>query len=559
MNKILSFILLITLLHCKKDNKYNTSNSSNPSNANFARAKEFTNTNLDSAFIHFNLAKNDFLIKNDSVGAARSLVNMAIIQSDKGDYYGSIETSLEADKYLKTAPKNKLVNNLYSSNYNNLAISSKFLENFSDAEKYYQEALKMTIDENYISVINNNISDMLILQNKTEPAINHLQKLLNSKDSISYARILNNLAKAKFLGLVNYNAIPELEKALRIRELQKDTLGMNSSFATLADYFYSKDKKKSLFYAKMMLNRASLNKSPDDQLEALQKIINLDKENYLKYFGRFQTLNDSVQTARSKAKNQFAVIRYDVEQKNADNQKLKRQDAEKEVKIFRQYLIVAILIVAIVFIIIWYRRRQIRLRQEKELEVKNTQLKMSKKVHDVVANGLYHMMIDVQNNPEMDKTRILNDIEKMYEESRDISHENIAEEDFALRFINMLTSYSSDEQKVFPVGYQESIWENISYNTQLELYYILREILVNMKKHSQAKLASVKFEKQENILKIKYTDNGTGINDLDKQKGTGIQNTENRMDTIGGDITFEKNPAGGLIIQLTIPIQSKHV
>jgi signal transduction histidine kinase len=169
------------------------------------------------------------------------------------------------------------------------------------------------------------------------------------------------------------------------------------------------------------------------------------------------------------------------------------------------------------------------------------------------------MMIDVQNNPEMDKTRILNDIEKMYEESRDISHENIVEEDFAMRFINMIMSYSSDQQKVLPVGYKESIWENISYNTQLELYYILREILVNMKKHSQAKLASVRFEKDNDNLKIRYTDNGVGINDSDLHKGTGIRNTENRIESIGGDIIFEKNPKGGLIIQITIPIQSKYV
>jgi hypothetical protein len=42
------------------------------------------------------LAKNDYLKENDSIGAAKSLVNMAIIQTKKGDFYGSIETSLEA-------------------------------------------------------------------------------------------------------------------------------------------------------------------------------------------------------------------------------------------------------------------------------------------------------------------------------------------------------------------------------------------------------------------------------------------------------------------------------
>jgi signal transduction histidine kinase len=556
MKKLSILILLVTVFSCKQKDKLSLTIASNQY---FEKAKKFKDSDLDSSFYYFNLAKSDFLSKNDSIGIARSLINMAIIQSDKGDYYGSIETSLEADKYLKTAVKDKFIDNLYSSNYNSLAVSSKSLANYQEAEKYYQNALKMTTDEDYKAVIYNNIGDVLIMQDKPESAIKYFQQALITKDSISYARVLNNLTKARFLQNVNYNPIPELEKALKIRTNQKDTLGLNSSFATLADYFYNKDKIKSLFYSKMMLARAYQNKSPDDQLEALQKIISLDRENYLIYFRKFQKLNDSVQISRSRAKNQFASIRYDVEKSKNENQKLKIQDTEREFQLFQRNISLGALSLILIVGFFWYRKRQIQLKQEKELEVKNTQLKISKKVHDVVANGLYHMMIDVQNNPEMDKTRILNDIEKMYEESRDISHENIVEEDFAMRFINMIMSYSSDQQKVLPVGYKESIWENISYNTQLELYYILREILVNMKKHSQAKLASVRFEKDNDNLKIRYTDNGVGINDSDLHKGTGIRNTENRIESIGGDIIFEKNPKGGLIIQITIPIQSKYV
>jgi hypothetical protein len=52
----------------------------------------------------------------------------------------------------------------------------------------------------------------------------------------------------------------------------------------------------------------------------------------------------------------------------------------------------------------WYRRRKKRLQQEKELEVKNTELKYSKKVHDKVANKVYHVMSEVENIPVIDKT-----------------------------------------------------------------------------------------------------------------------------------------------------------
>lgn len=552
MKRLLLIILLMGLFSCKKE-ETNPSTPILTTNSYFKKAKEYQKKQVsDSAFYYFNLAKNAFLKDKDSWGVARSLTNMAIIQTEKGDYYGSIETSLRANSFLKNEKEtDSIVRIVLSANYNNLAISSSNLKNFDSSVSYYNKALKYVNIEEHKFTYYNNIGDALISQKKFTQAKDYLELALATKDSANYAMALNNLAKAKFLENKKYDPLPDLFKALQIRRKQQnDSWGENSSYATLADYFYNKDQSTSLMYAKMMLEKAVQNKSADDQLEALQKIIILDKTDYLKNFLKFQSINDSVQTARNKDKDQFAVFRYDIDVKTAENEMLKAVTAENK----NRTLILLIALILAIITIIWYRRRQKRLKQENELKIKNNQLKLSKKVHDVVANGLYHMMIDVQNNPEIDKTRILNDIEKMYEESRDISHENIVEKDFSLRFINMVTSYSSDEQKVLPVGYKENIWENISSNTQLELYYILREILVNMKKHSQAKLASVKFENDGDTLKIRYIDNGIGINNFDQQKGTGIHNTENRIDTIGGHITFEKNPTGGLTIQITIPI-----
>lgn len=545
------FLVLFTLFFifsCKKEKQVNINP---PTNKYFERAIIFKKNNSDSAFYYFNLSKNDFLEKNDSLGAARALVNMALIQYDKGDFYGSIETSLETNKFLKS--RNDVISKkIFTSNYNNIANASNSLKNYDSAIVYYKKAI-INADNNEAKYIcYNNIGAALINQEKYKLAQIYLKKAIYADSTNNYSRALNNFAKAKYFGNNNYNPLPEFHKALEIRQKSNDGEGLNSSFETLSTYYYDKDKKLSLEYAQKMLKEAIQNNSPDDQITALKRIIRLDPKNYFKNFIKLDSISDRVQTLRNKHKSQFAMVRYDVAQKDAENQRLISQDLIKSAGI-------SALILLLLGTTYWYIKRQKQLKQEKELEVKNTQLKMSKKVHDVVANGLYHMMIDVQNNPEMDKTKILNDIEKMYEESRDISHENIAEKDFAPRFINMITSYSSEEQRVLPVSYKESIWENIPYNTQLELYYIIREILVNMKKHSKAKLASVKFEKNDKNLIIRYTDNGVGIADLEQQKGTGIHNTENRIESIGGDITFEKNPTGGLIIEITIPIQSKYV
>jgi len=549
MKNYFLFILLILLFSCNKE----TSNIQNNDIA-ISYYKKAKSLSGDSAYYYYNLAKNAYLDIKDSSGVGRSLVNMAIIQADNGDYYGSIETSLEGNRFLKNV-NDSITRWSLAANYNNLGINSSYLYEFDNSIKFYKLALKYVNYPKNKYVYHNNLGDVLVTIKDYKQAINNFKIALQTKDKSDYARALNNLAKARYSENPNYNPLPELYTALKIREENDDILGQNSSYATLSNYFLDKNnKEKALDYAKKMLAVSRQKNSKEDQAQALQKIVYLDKENYLKYFKEFQILNDSLQISKSRAKNQFAVVRYDVEQKNAENQRLKANSAEKDNYILRQYFILTILVFLIIFIIILYRKRQIRLKQEKELEIKNTQLKMSKKVHDVVANGLYHMMVDVQNNPEMDKTRILNNIEKMYEESRDISHETIIEEDFSSRFVKMISSYSSQDQKVLTVGYNENTWENVSYHIQLELYYILREVLVNMKKHSNAKLASLKFEKDNTHLKIKYTDNGVGIDHLNQHKGAGIHNTENRIESIGGDITFEKNPAGGLIIQITIPI-----
>lgn len=369
---------------------------------------------------------------------------------------------------------------------------------------------------------------------------------------MTYARILSNLTYIKWLNNSNYNLEPLQLQALEIQKNINDKIGQNASYSHLADYFKKKDLKKAFLYAHKMYQVAKDVNSSDDQLESLQKITAFDSENYLINFNQYISLRDSLQNARNIDGDKFATIVYGVEESKVQNQILKTESFKKTIGLI-------FLIFILIGGIFYYKKRKKRLQQEKELEVRNTELKYSKKVHDVVANGLYHMMIDVQNNPEMNKVKILNDIEKMYEESRNIASENIIEKDFSSRFSNLISSYSSPQQKVLIAGYTESIWENISHNIQLEVYYILRELLVNMKKHSQAKLVSLKFEKEKNTLKIKYTDNGIGIKNLKNQKGTGIQNMENRIETIGGGITFENKTNGGLIIQITIPINLKYV
>ena len=85
-----------------------------------------------------------FLEHNDSLNIANCLINMAIIQKDEGDYFGAQETALEAIDYLN---ENELRHYSYlGSNYNNLGVATLNLDDYENALKFFNLALKFSED-----------------------------------------------------------------------------------------------------------------------------------------------------------------------------------------------------------------------------------------------------------------------------------------------------------------------------------------------------------------------------------------------------------------------------
>lgn len=544
MKNYFLLFLSILLFSCKKENAEQQSTSI--ASKFYNKAKICRDSNVpDSAFVYYNLAKSAYLEERDSLGVGKSLVNMSILQYNKQDYYGSIESSLEANNFLKKTSDSTTKSTLASS-FNNMGICSSYLYEFENSILFYNQALKYVTSPKNKYFYHNNLADVLITLGDYKNAQRNLTIALQTKDSLMYAQFINNMARAKYYENPNYDPLPEFYKALKIRKDSNDFQGQNSSYATLSIYFFNKDKKKALEYAKKMLEIAIKNDSKEDQLQALQKIINLDKANYLENFTQFQALNDSIQISRSKAKNQFAVVRYDVE-------KIQREKAEKEIQVLERNIGIGSLIVLLILGFIWYIKRQKQLKQEKELEVKNTQLKMSKKVHDVVANGIYQVMAKIENQEDFDREKTLDELEFVYEKSRNLSYEKAVEEkEFSQEISELIASFNNASVKTFTAGNSSSVWTNISAPVKEEIYQVLRELMVNMKKHSKASHVAVKFEKADQNIEIQYKDNGVGISG-DLIYKNGLRNTASRIEGIGGNITFETKIEKGLKVNISFP------
>lgn len=75
--------------------------------------------------------------------------------------------------------------------------------------------------------------------------------------------------------------------------------------------------------------------------------------------------------------------------------------------------------------------------------------------------------------------------------------------------------------------------------------------MTNMKKHSKADKVLVDFSRENDLINIVYSDNGIGISEFSPKNG--VQNTESRINSIGGTINFDTKTENGLKITLSFP------
>jgi len=547
------WFVIIMLLSCKDQ----VSKGSKTDNAVYEQAFVFREKGLaDSAFYYFNKAKDIFLQQKDSLGAGKCLVNMAFIAADKGDNFGSQEMSLNATHYFDSKNTDQFV--YISSNYNNLGRVTQNIRDFERAIMFYNLAIEFSKDSSAVMVNLNNKATVY----KDIKDYNSALKLYNSilkkssNNRQNYARALTNISYTKWLQNPGYDPIPDYLAALRIRIDEKDLWGQNASYTHLAEYYAEHATDSASFYAKKRYELSKVIRSPDDQISAIRELIRFTPAiEGKKYFGIYRQLDDSLQTARWNDKNQFALIRFETEKHKADFLKSQAENAEKKNRILIGYFIVVALVLSLLSVYLWFRKRNRLLRQEKELEVKNTELKYVKKIHDRVANKVYHLMSEVENIPNLKRDLLLDKLEALYNTSRDISYENkepTSEGNYAAQLSGMLQSYSSASTEVLIVGNDEEVWIGINDIAKDELFIVMQELMTNMKRHSQAQMVVIKFLRDDYCITVLYTDNGIGM--ADAGRNNGLKNTENRINGIHGTITFESISEKGLDITISFPI-----
>ncbi|QXP68391.1 sensor histidine kinase [Polaribacter sp. AHE13PA] len=521
----------------------------------FKLGNYFNRINLkDSAYFYYSNSKEYFLKTQDSVYISNALINLAILESDFGSYSSSDSTAVQALKFLKS-------NNgsLKAKVFNCMAINSKKQSLYKEAISYYNKSILISKSKSSKIIYKNNVANVFKEQKEYSKSILILEDLL--KDTITHqktkARIIDNLAHTKWLNDASSAVLKELLLAKSIRNTEKDNYGLIASYSHLSEFFNKKDNTKSLFYASEMYKIAKREKSPQDLLEAIDKIVNFQSpQKSIKYYKESIRLRDSLQEAEIKRQYKFAKIKYNYEEEEKQKQKFKTLATENKLVAEQEYsdkkniFILGILLTSGLLILIYRRKYQYKKRILQENY--NTETRIAKKLHDELGNDIFNTLTKVQN-PKINTEEIINDLDKIYLQTRAISHENDSIEtglDFENYFRNLVASYNSDSCKIILKDLSCLNLNNLTKEKQIVIYRVFNELFVNMKKHSKASLVVLACKKTNHNLEISYADNGIGFKENTVIFKNGLKNMETRIKTIKGTINFENKPNKGVKVKI---------
>lgn len=526
-------------------------------------AEEFYNKGVyDSAFYYYNQIKTQSDPKKEADKLVYVLLKMAAIQQTQSDYIGSEATATEAIPYFNpnTEAQYKVAI------YNSLGINYKSLFDYKNAIRYYQKAKELADTPLQKEIIQNNIAVVYMDQHNYTQAIQLLTPLAQSpiaKENLEHqGRVLDNLGYC-YTKMNDPKSEYFLKKALAIHQQLQYDYGLVTTYSNLAQYYKKSHPKLAYTFAEQSYSKAVAVQSADDRLSALELLMDLGEEKQIrKYSKLYLQLNDSLKKANQTAKNQFAKIKFDATQEHNENLQLKTEKAENALALeqqkLRNYVLFFVLFLVLIALTILYKYWKNKTKKEKQAAIYESEVRMAKKLHDELANEVYQTIAFTETQNLQDPTvkeTLLDSLDHIYSRTRNISRENSAiptGSNFEISLKEMLSSFSSHQIQVIVKGISTLPWHKIKEDKKIALYRILQELMVNMKKHSQASVVVLSFITDTKQYHVQYSDNGIGIPNPIPSKN-GLQNVENRIRSIDGHCIFDTTISKGLKIKLTFP------
>lgn len=522
---------------------------------------------LIKAFENVNTSRNIYLKLGDTINAGMASLDMANIQKKFGNYSLARTIALDGLQYLDSTENYKQLAGLYHI----ASAAYKEQKRYTRAFEFNEKALKLY--ETNLARQQKNKGDFLTYQNtkanilrekgEYAEAIELYDELLSNSDvlksKIRKARVIDN--KGYALWLKNpANPISEalLLEALSLRNVSNNEEGLIASNLHLAEYYSEHDKNKAKTHALKAYENAKNTNARVDQLEILKRLMKLDPIHKETYFDDYLKIRNYLDDINNNNENLYGLSKYENDRLQEKNLAAAKENAKIEIDKERyqrqKYIYLGIALLILITGIYIFFILKANHNREKLLVAFQKEAEISQKIHDELANDVYNVMTELENSEHKSES-VQRKLDVIYHRTRDISRE-LQDVDtgnaFSEELTSLLSSYNSSSVNVLLKTYNTEIWKSIQPHVKTTIYRVFQELLVNMKKHSEASLVMFAITPKNRGIVIQYTDNGKGISTNISKNG--LQNTETRIRTIDGTFTFDTTSKKGCKININIPV-----
>jgi signal transduction histidine kinase len=250
-----------------------------------------------------------------------------------------------------------------------------------------------------------------------------------------------------------------------------------------------------------------------------------------------------------------------------------KQQAELQTKLLeesqvRNYMLIA---VALLCVSIIYVTRNNRKLTSKNREISQALLKgqtterkrVAAELHDNLGSSLSAIrwnLISLNRNKLEPTERdiydtVLDMVSTAHENVRSLSHKmlpgELEKEGLEVALKRLVLKLNQSKKTHF--SYQNLAAPlRLSPRQTFELYNVILELSNNILNHSEATLATIELEQQQQKLAVRVWDNGKGF-DKENQPGSGIQNIENRILSLNGTCRILSGKGAGTKFEAIIP------
>jgi signal transduction histidine kinase len=534
-----------------------------------ANAYSMTDKN-DSALIYYQKALDYHENNNDSLSAAKVILNTGMVYSRKGDYTSALNYYYKAKLIFKT------LNNehWFISAERSIAILYGRQHRNDSAIVIFRRVISYQLKrEDFFSLAESYTNLGVLYEGKKE-----FNKALEAqKKSMEYRKLVNdeygvaitemNIGSLYLNMKVFDSVLVYLDDSRRILKNNNNAHPLTYNLLLTGNYYLETgqlDKAETSYLKayKISLDNNLLAMSKD--LAAALSIVYEKKQDYqnaLKYEKIFITQRDSISNEDN--------IRAQTIAKEEYKRKIQLFEKEKEIINEKQQkyfaIVIGIIIVLGLVFLIFYRRKLqksklLYVEQQNQIKIREAGLKIQQAERKRVANILHDNLAHVILNSQTRVKKIISKIEDkeinqklvQLEENLEFMNKLAKVASYELEFSFVLDKNLVDQFAGYIARVEHSHSPNIVFNysdktqfdsltdkVRINLFSVFQEMLGNAIKYAKAKTITINLFKDGEKTTLQVDDDGTGFNYEEVRHGQGFVNMKERAEKLNGKFSFE--------------------